>query len=238
MKMNEKNNNYTGELNLLIPNIDTTSERLPSENTPGAFLKNILTEKNINNNKEQKKGKNNIPHNKKIQKYSNNLVSRTMRNNQHNFSNNKENHYSQKETQDMTQKKNNINKNKSNNYNNIVKKINMISIERNKKENNKIPPRPKRNISNITNTDNKDSYLYLVQMKKNYSSNKLKDEYSTSTTFTRHNNKNVKSKESYSNKKNLTLNNFYPPQFSSKISNFLPIETNSPKTKKSNNSFF
>ena len=234
MKMKQNNNNSPGELNLLIPNIDTTSERLPSENTPGVFMKNILTEKNLNQNQEKNKQK--MPNNKKFQKFSNNLISKTMRNNQQNFCNYKKSDYSQKETQEITQKNNNLNnKNKANNNNNIVKKINTISMERAKKENNKIPTRSKRNLSKTTNTNNKDSYLYLIQMKRNYSSNKLKDEYSTSTTFSKHN-KIIKSKEINTNKKNLTLNNFYPPHSSSKASDFSPISTVSPRKKKSNHS--
>ena len=106
MKMNQNRNNIHEDLNLLIPNIDTTSERLPSDNTPRKLLRNIIIEKNLNRNK------NNIKiHNtdNKIQKYSNNLVLRTMRNTPHNYSNNKENRYSQKETQEMTHEKSNKN---------------------------------------------------------------------------------------------------------------------------------
>ena len=245
MEMNQNRKNIYGDLNLLIPNIDTTSERLPSDNTPGAFLRNIITEKNSNRNKNNIKVHNTE---NKIQKYSNNFVNRTMRNTQHNYSNNKENLYSQKETQEMTHDKSNknsknkinyknsgINNKKSENYKNIVKKINMISLERGKNENNKIPTRPKRNISNINNTENKDSYLYLNKLKKTYSSNKLREDNSMSTNcrhIKNNGNKRVQSKDMYLNKKNLTLNNFYPSQNNIKNQNLSPMSKNKSNSSK------
>ena len=51
MNQNNKYNYQGGDLNLLIPNIDTTTERLSSDNTPGIFFKNSLTEKNLANHK-------------------------------------------------------------------------------------------------------------------------------------------------------------------------------------------
>ena len=47
MKMNQNKHNFQKDINLLIPNIDTTSERLSSDNRPGTFLKNTLTEKSL-----------------------------------------------------------------------------------------------------------------------------------------------------------------------------------------------
>ena len=105
----------------------------------------------------------------------------------------------------------------------------MISIERDKNDNNKIPTRTKRNISNITNTDNKDSYLYLIKLKKTYSSNKLREENSTSTNcihIKNNGNKRMQSKDMYLNKKNLTMNNFYPSQNPIKNQSLSPMSKN------------
>ena len=139
-----------------------------------------------------------------------------MRGTPDNYSNIKKNCSSQKETQEMTQQKTNktsktskkkmnkalINPQKSENYRNIIKKINMISVERTQKKDEhnsikKIPKSSKKIISNITDMDNKDSYIYLIKLKKNYSSNKLKDENSTYI-----NNRQKTSKDKSTKKKN------------------------------------
>ena len=221
MNQNNKYNYQGGDLNLLIPNIDTTTERLSSDNTPGIFFKNSLTEKNLANHKFLPTKTNSTE--KKIQKNSNNLIPKTIRTTPNNYSNSKNNHSSQKETREMTQVKTNlnsktkpnkslINNDKTKNYKTIVKKINMMSCERNKKinENNKIPIRPKKIISNMNDVENKDSYLYLSKLKKQYSLNKLRDENSTSIQTQVYNNRNKSSKDNNINEKNLTLNNFYP----------------------------
>ena len=236
--MNQGKHNNHDDLTLLIPNIDTTTERLSSDNNIGIFFKNTLTDKSkINTNVEILKTNNTE---KKIQKYSDNSNAKSMRGTPNNYSNIKNNCSSQKETQEMTQQKTNktskknmnkslINPQKSENYRNIVKKINMISVERTKKkeEHNsikKIPKSSKKIISNITDTDNKDSYIYLIKLKKNYSSNKLKDENSTYINI-----RQKTSKDKNINKKNLTLNDFYSIKKNLKKQEFSSF---SPKPKK------
>ena len=215
--MDQNKHNFPKDVKLLISNIDTTSERLSSDNTPGIFLKNSFTEKALLN-----ENKNQFNYTAtKNQKNTDKLIPKTMRNtprNAHNnYSNNKEYNLSQKETQEITQKKSNMtstkntfkkmeNFTKSDNYKTIVKKINMISIEKSRKKSNNIPLGPRKNISKISNNtnDDKNSYQYLNKLKKNYSLNKLKDNNSTYTI-------NNKSKQKNSNnKKNLTANYFYP----------------------------
>ena len=236
--MNQGKHNNHDDLTLLIPNIDTTTERLSSDNNIGIFFKNTFTDKSkINTNLEILKTNNTE---KKIQKFSDNSNAKSMRGTPNNYSNIKNNYSSQKETQEMTQQKTNktskknmnkslINPQKSENYRNIVKKINMISVERTikKDEHNnikKIPKSSKKIISNITNMDNKDSYIYLIKLKKNYSSNKLKDENSTYI-----NNRQKTSKDKNTNKKNLTLNDFYSIKKNLKKQEFSSF---SPKSKK------
>ena len=231
MKMNQNKHNFQKDINLLIPNIDTTSERLSSDNRPGTFLKNTLTEKSLKKPYQEQINTNSTV--KENQKYSNNLISKTMRNTPNNYNNIKEYQSSQKETQEMTHKKSSINSQKSlnkklqnerkTNYKNIIKKINMISSEKPNKINNKnkIPLRPNKNISNITNYENKDSYIYLMKLKNNYSTDKLKEENSYYTNIQGNNNNNSNYKIKTNNNqnlmnKNLTANNFYPPKNNSK----------------------
>ena len=225
MKMSKNKQNLQKDINL-IPNIDTTSERLSSDNTPGKFFLNNLTEKNLPKNCQYQV--NNINMEKKFQKYSDNLIPKTMRNTPKNYSSIKENHYSQNETEEMTRKKSNIkskkNTNKkalneqiSGNYQNIIKKIDMISSEKAKRSNykGKIPYVQKKNISKMVDYDNKDSYLYLEKLKRNYSMDKLKVEKPSI--------KNVKRKNKERNiRKNLTTNDFYNPAGNSKKINFYP----------------
>ena len=227
MNMNQNKHNYQKDINLLIPNIDTTSERLSSDNRPGTFLKNTLTEKILKKPYQGHINTNGVE-NANL-KYSNNLISKTMRNTPNNYNNNKEYQSSQKETQEMTHKKSSINSQKSlnkklqnekkSNYKDIIKKINLISTEKPNKVNikNKIPLRPKKNISNINNYENKDSYIYIFKLKNNYSTDKLKEENSYYTNIQGNNNRN------YKKNNNLTVNNFYPSK------------NNSKKTKRLNN---
>ena len=239
--MNQGKHNNHDDLTLLIPNIDTTTERLSSDNNIGIFFKNTLTDKNkINTNLEILKTNNTE---KKIQKNSDNSNAKSMRGTPDNYSNIKNNCSSQKETQEMTQQKTNktsktskkkmnkslINPQKSENYRNIIKKINMISVERTQKKDEhnsikKIPKSSKKIISNIADMDNKDSYIYLIKLKKNYSSNKLKDENSTYI-----NNRQKTSKDKSTKKKNLTLNDFYSIKKNLKKQEFSSF---SPKLKK------
>ena len=236
--MNQSKHNNHDDLTLLIPNIDTTTERLSSDNNIGIFFKNTLTDKSkINTNLEVLKTNNTE---KKFQKFSDNSNAKSMRDTPNNYSNIKNNYSSQKETQEMTQQKTNktskknINKSlenvqQSENYKNIVKKINMISVERTKKKDEhnsikKIPKSSKKILSNIVNIDSKDSYIYLIKLKKNYSSNKLKDEAST---YIGHRQKT--SKDKTINKKNLTLNDFYSIKKNLKKQEFSSF---SPKPKK------
>ena len=235
--MNQIKHNNHDDLTLLIPNIDTTTERLTSDNNIGLFFKNTLTDKSkINTNLEILKTNNTE---KKIQKYSDNSNTKSMRGTPNNYSNIKNNCSSQKETQEMTQQKTNktskknmnkslINAQQSENYRNIVKKINMISVERTKKKdehNNikKIPKSSKKILSNI-NIDNKDSYIYQFHLKKNYSSNKLNIDNSTYI-----NTRQKTSKDKNTNKKNLTLNEFYSIKKNLKKQEFSSF---SPKRKK------
>ena len=219
--MNQNKHNFARDLNLLIPNIDTTSERLSSDNTPGTFIKNNLTDNNLMNPYQGQFKINNGKN--EFQKYQ---IPKTMRDTPKNYSNIKENHYSQKETQDLTHKKPNIiskkntntnipNEETSKNYKNIVKKINMVSSEKTKKNKiHQIPIKPRKSDSKIYINDDKDSYIYLLQLKKNYSMNKmnrLKDDNSINAY---RNNKSGGrqnlSKENIFNKKNLTVGGFYP----------------------------
>ena len=231
--MNQNKHNFQKDINLLIPNIDTTSERLSSDNRPGTFLKNTLTEKSM---KRSYQGQiiTNITIEKENHKFSNNLISKTMRNTPNNYNRIKDYQSSQKETQEMTHKKSSINSQKSlnkklenerkSNYKNIIKKINMNSSENSKKMailKNKIPLRTNKNISNINNVENKDSYIYLMKLKNNYSTDKLKEENSYYTNIQRNNNSNYKMKKNNTQNlmnKNLTENNFYPPKNNSKYS--------------------
>ena len=230
MKLNQNNHNLQKDFNLVIQNIDTTSERLTSDNIPGRFFINSLTEKCLLNPYQEQLNINNTEN--RFQKYSDNIISKTMRNTQKNYSSIKDFSSSQKETKEMTCKKSTINRRKntnkkfsiekdSKNYQNIIRKINMISSEKTKKVNykNKIPLDPKKNISKITNSDNKDSYLYLQKLKKNYSMDKLKYEISTYTNIQSNNKKGKKPNKNDRNiKNNITTNNFYNPteKFNSK----------------------
>ena len=228
--------NFQKDINLLIQNIDTTSERLSSDNKPGIFLKSkkeLLKPYKAHINKNNKE--------KKIQKYSDNLIPSIISNIPNKYNYNKDYYSSQKETQDMIHKKNNIitknnNPQKSKNYNNIVKNINNISSENSKKilKKNKIPLRPRKNISKISDNENKDSYTYLIKLKKNYSIDKLKNEnliYTNDHTNNKSNNFR-KSNGKKAIKKNLTLNNFYKTphlQNISFINNSKKITSISPK---------
>ena len=110
--MNKNRHNFQKDINL-IPNIDTTSERLSSDNTPGKFFFNNLTEKNLLQHGQYQVNNHNME--KKIQKYSDNLIPKTMRNTPKNYSSIKEYHSSQNETEEMTRKKSNIKSKKNSN---------------------------------------------------------------------------------------------------------------------------
>ena len=84
MKLNQNNHNLQKDFNLVIQNIDTTSERLTSDNIPGRFFINSLTEKCLLNPYQEQLNINNTEN--RFQKYSDNIISKTMRNTQKNYS--------------------------------------------------------------------------------------------------------------------------------------------------------
>ena len=143
--MNQNKHNLKRDINLLIQNIDTTSERLPSDNIPGIFLINNLTEKRFV--KPYQKEVDNKNKEEKCQGNLNGLISKTMRNTLKNYNSViKEYYSSQKETEEMNNKKSNIksinntykktlNKQKSENYQSLIKKINMVSSGNSKQKN-------------------------------------------------------------------------------------------------------